>query len=254
MKSATTFGAGIWLAATVLIGTSIEAQQAPAPVEIIACNFINGSDAGDLAGPMSDLNDWMDEHGINDLFVSTVIPVFTSAAVTNDVFFFNRWANGSAMGRSLDLFYGPDGAEATEGFNGVIDCTSSTTFGAILVHAPGENRDGGPMQFLNCTVKENRTVGEGIGAVNRWAEAGEGSSTAEAVGHAVLLPIAGEDPAATYNFKWLILFESFQNYGDALDALFAPGGPALGDIINPVMDCDSARVYNQVVNRRIQND
>ena len=203
---------------------------------------------------MNDLNAWMDERNLNNFNISTLVPIFTSEAFTYDVLFFNCWVDGSAMGQNLAAFSDPDSGDALEGFSSVVNCSSTTAFAGILLQPPGESRNGGPMQFFNCTVKENRTVGEGIAAINAWAQAGAESDTDFGTGHAVLLPIAGENPSATYNFKWLVLFESFQAYGDSLDALFAPGGPALGDIIDPVMDCDSARVYNQILNRQAQED
>lgn len=250
MKALTSFCMGALLFAITSINPAIaQAQQPPGIVEIVACNFIDGSGVDDLARPMGTFNSWADEHNIENFNVSTLTPIFASDALTYDVLFFNRWTNASAMGRDLGEFFGPDGGDAVADFGSVVDCSSTTAFAAILLQPPGEGRDGGPAQFLNCTVKENRTLGDGIGAINQWAEAaGDRFGT----GHAVLIPLAGENPDATYTFKWLILHHSYQNYGDSLGALFAPGAPTLGDIIEPVMDCDSARVYSQVVNRRAE--
>jgi len=253
MKSTVHAFSGVLLTVFFFIATATaHAQQAPNPVEIIACNFVNGSDGSDLEGPMSDLNEWMDERNLNSFNVSTLTPIYTSEAFTYDVLFLNRWTSGAAMGRDLAAFFGPDGGDAVAGFNRVVDCSSDTAFAGILLQAPGASRDGGPTQFLNCTLKENRNLADAIGSINRWAEMTRESDADFGTGHAVLLPIAGENPAATYTFKWLVLFESFESYGQSLDALFGPGGPSLGQIINPVMDCDSARLYNQVVNRQAQ--
>lgn len=250
MKLLTSACMGAFLAAVLSIQPAVaQPQQAPGIVEIVACNFINGSTGDDLARPMSSFNAWADKHGINDFNVSTLFPIFTSDAFTYDVLFMNRWANASAMGRGLGAFFGPDGDDAVADFGSVVDCSSTTAFAAILLEPPGDARNGGPIQFFNCTVKENRTLGDGIGAINAWAEASGGRYGA---GHAVLLPLAGENPDATYTFKWVVLHESFQNYGDSLGALFGPGSPQIGNIIQPVMDCDSARVYSQAINRRIQ--
>lgn len=250
MKSLTSVCTGALLATVGWSQSAVaQAQQQPGVVEIVACNFINDSGGADLARPMSSFNAWADEHGIDDFNVSTLVPIFTSDAFTYDVLFMNRWTNAGAMGRGLAAFFGPDGEDAVSDFNSVVDCSSTTAFAAILVAAPGDSRNGGPIQFFNCTVKENRTMGDGIGAVNAWAEASGGRFGA---GHAVLVPLAGENPEASYSFKWVVLHESFQNYGDSLGALFGQGAPQLGNIIEPVMDCDSARVYSQVINRQIQ--
>lgn len=250
MKALTSACMGAFLSAIAFVHPSTaQAQQPPNIVEIVGCNFINGSDAGDLARPMSSFNAWADEHNLENFNVSTLSPIFSSDALTYDVLFMNRWTSAGAMGRDLGMFYGPDGDEAVADFGAVVDCSSTTAFAAILLQPPGDARNGGPIQFFNCTVKENRTMGEGIGAVNAWAEATEGRYGA---GHAVLIPLAGENPDATYNFKWVVLHESYPNYGDSLAGLFAQGAPALGDIIEPVMDCDSARVYHQDINRQAQ--
>lgn len=255
MKAPGNFFFGSALAALIWAGAApAQAQQPPDPIEIIACNFLEGSDASDLQAPMNALNEWMDERNLDNFNISTLVPIFTSEAFTYDVLFFNRWLDGNALGQNFEAFFGPDGDEAVEGFNGVVDCSSSALFAGVLLEPPGEARNGGPTQFLNCTVKENRTVGEAIGAINAWVEATNESGTDFGTGHAVLFPLAGETPEASYNFKWLVLFESFQAYGDSLDGLLAPGGPSLGDIIEPVMDCDSARIYNQMINRQAQTE
>jgi hypothetical protein len=250
MKALTGACMGVLLAAGLPIQPAVaQPQQPPGIIEIVGCNFINDSSGADLARPMNSFNAWADEHDIDDFNVSTLVPIFTSDAFTYDVLFMNRWPNASAMGRGLAAFYGPDGDDSIADFNSVVDCSSTTVFAAILLQPPGEARDGGPIQFFNCTVKENRTVGDGIGAINAWAEA---AGDTYGAGHGVLIPLAGENPEATYSFKWVVLHESFENYGDSLGALFGGGGPQLGNIIEPVMDCDSARVYSQIVNRRIQ--
>ena len=253
MKALTSCCMAASLTALVLIHptTAQAQQQAPGIVEIVACNFINGSDAADLERPMSAFNAWADKHNLENFNVSTLMPIYMSEAATYDVLFFNRWTSASAMGQGLGMFYGPDGDEAVADFGSVVDCSSTTAFAAILLHAPGEARDGGPIQFFNCTVKENRTLGDGVAAINQWAEA---AGDEYGTGHAVLLPVAGENPDATYTFKWVVLHESYENYGDSLGALFAPGAPTLGNIVDPVMDCDSARVYAQVIDRRAQAD
>ena len=250
MKSPISAWLGAFLAAVLSTQPAIaQPQQPPGIVEIVACNFINDSGVADLARPMNSLNAWADKQGMNDINVTTLTPVYTSDAFTYDFLLMNRWPSAGAMGRGLAAFFGPNGGDAVADFAGVVDCSATTVFAAILLRAPGDARNGGPIQFFNCTVKENRTVGDGIGAINAWAEASGGRYGA---GHAVLIPLAGENPDATYSFKWIVLHESFENYGDSLGALLGPGAPQLGNIIQPVMDCDSARVYNQVINRRIQ--
>lgn len=253
MKALTSGGFRAFLFAVTLIPAMTHAQQQPGVVEIVTCNFINGNDAGALARPMSAFNAWADEHNIENFNVSTLTPIFMSdvSPYDYDVVFFNRWTNASAMGQNMEMLYGPGGDEAIADFADVVDCGSTAAYAAILLQAPGEARNGGPIQFMNCTVNENRTLADGVGAINQWAEA---AGDVYGAGHAVLLPLAGQDPDASFTFKWVVLHESYQNYGDSLGALFAPGAPSIPNIISPVMDCDSARVYSQVVNRQAQTD
>jgi hypothetical protein len=256
MKAMTSCGMGAFLAVIALVNPAMgQPPQPPGIIEIVACNFLEGRDAGDLAGPMNAFNEWADDHDIEDFTVTTLMPAFTSDALTYDVLFMNRWRDTSAFGREMGVFYGPGGDEAVAGFAAVVDCSATTAFASFLVAPPGDARDGGPLQFQNCTVKENRTLGDAIGAINQLAEATAGTY---GTGHVVLIPVVGENPDATYTFKWMLLHESWQNYGDNLGALFAGGGPPLGDFIDPVMDCDlaggGARIYNQTINRRMQAD
>jgi len=247
MKKIISLCMGMVLVAFALLdGTEVQAQQ-PVPLEIYACNFLDGAGMSDVQVAIDEFNEWADENDIGDLNSSVVTPYFYSAALPYDLLFVNRWTNGAALGAGHTLLTSPGGQEILAGFGEAIECASHTQFVASLVSAPAAPRDGGPMQFLNCTVKDNRTAGEGIAAISEWAE----SSAASGAGHVVYFPLAGEDPAATYDFKWVVLHASYQAWGDSLDRMFGGGGN-LGSIINPVMDCDSARIYNQVTIRSMQ--
>jgi hypothetical protein len=237
---------------TALLSISIAtAQQAqPVPVEIWACNFVNGSDMGDLQAVTDEFNEWADDNGITSLFSSMMTPIFFSPEDDFDVLFVDAWTDGATLGRGYGEMYSGSFGDVAESFDQVIDCSSHAYFGGLPIVPWSEDRDGGPIQFQDCTVRENLSNADAIEAVREFAGGGDGPGLG---GFAVLFPFMGQARDADYSFKLVAIFNDYESMGTAFDYLFRGSGfQQAGATMGDVMDCDTARMYNQVTVRTAQ--
>lgn len=232
------------------IGTATAQQPQPVPVEIWACNFVNGSDMGDLQAVNDDFNDWADENGITSLFSSMLTPIFHSPDDDFDVLYVDAWTDGASLGRGYGQMSGAGFRPVAESFDQVIDCPSHAYFGGLQVVPWAEGRDGGPVQFQDCTVRENLSNAVAIEAIRGFAGSGDGPGLG---GFAVLFPFMGQARDADYSFKLVAVFNDHESMGTAFDYLFRGSGfQQAAGTMGDVMDCDTARMYNQVTVRESQ--
>ena len=136
-------------------------------------------------------------------------------------------------------------------FRKVIDCTGHANFAAITIQPEKDPNNSGPVQFMNCSVKDGRSNMEAVAAIKKWNEYRvEGGSDA---GRWVLFPAYGESSKADYDFKFVTAFPSYESFGDNYD-FFGNGGGyrKYRKIIESKMSCDSPRVYETKPVRLIQ--
>jgi hypothetical protein len=232
------------------IGTASGQEPQPVPVEIWACNFVNGSDMGDLNSVNDQFNEWADQNGITSLYSSTLTPIFYSEDDDFDVLYVDAWTDGASLGRGYGKMFTDGFAPVAESFDQVIDCPSHAYFAGLQIVPWDEDREGGPVQFQDCTVRENSTNADAIEAVRGFAGSGDGPSLG---GFAVLFPFMGQARDADYSFKLVAVFNDHESMGTAFDALFRGSSfQQAGATMGQVMDCDTARMYNQVTVRESQ--
>jgi len=232
---------------TLFVAAVASAQQGPpAPVEIWACDFLDGRDMDDLRSVNNQFNTWADGQGITNMISTMLTPMFVSPDDANDVYYLDAWVDGAALGAGYTALYGESFARVAAAFDQVIDCESHAYFGGLVVVPWAEGRDGGPVQFQDCTLRENRTVQEAVAAIAAFSE-GAGPKLG---GFALLLPFVGQARDADYSFKFVAVFDSYQSMGDAFDTMFrGTGGARANSTVNNVMTCDRPRMYSQVIVR-----
>ena len=240
---------------TFLPFVQASAQEAPtwAPVEIFGCNFVGNATMADLDAVIADWNQWMDDNGQNNYAAFVLTPHFVSAAFEYDVAWLGAWENGEALGS--EQLWLTEGIAISEDFGEVVDCPAHQAMAISMVRDIGEVADGDvvPAEFTNCTLNEGRTGPEAHQAIIEAADymAGQGSNA----GHWVLRPGPGEDPEATYSFKWLTAYPSWADAGHDFEVYFNGGGDAaLGDLTNSQFTCDHARLYDTRMVRDIAGD
>ena len=235
--------------AFAMAGLSAQAQQdfPVLPTEIYACNYINGSDRADLNRSFAQFNEWADEAGISDLTSYLLTPSYYSEDVDYDFIGLNIWPNGAAFG-------GGNGAisrdpDAFAGFTDVVQCPSHALYALVGVKPPAQEiQSGGLFEFSNCTMKGNRSGDEGVAAVAAASQLFSQWNLNDA--HAVFFNIAGLPSNTSYQFKWVTYYPSYEAWGSLYDHIVNEGAiQTLGAMLDPVMQCDSSRIYETTVMR-----
>ncbi|MGW8368197.1 MAG: hypothetical protein ACWGPN_05905, partial [Gammaproteobacteria bacterium] len=149
-----------------------------------------------------------------------------------------------------------DADDVIEGFNRVVACPSHSRWVMAVLDpfdSPREVESTGMAEFRNCTVKENRTLDDALGALGEWLEFEKGLGID--TGHLILLPVAGIASDASFDFKWVIGFSSYAAHGASADPMIQRGGAGrFNQIIQNVMTCDSPRVYVSELARAADED
>ena len=242
------YGAALSTLAFLGATAQTQAQQMqPAPVELYVCNFVNGKGMSDLRAVNAQWNKWADEQGITNMFSSMYTPMFHSTDDSPDVYFLDGWPDGAALGAGYTRFYSPSGIRMGAAYDAVVKCSSHMYFSGVMVVPPAEGRDGGPIQFQDCKLGEQRTVNDAIDAIKAFSS-GAGPKLG---GFALLQPFVGQPRKIDYDFKVVAIFDSYQTMGNAFDVMLkGAGGRQAASTIGKVVSCDMPRIYNQIVIRR----
>lgn len=207
----------------------------------------------DLDRVIAAWNRWADQNEQTDYSAFVLTPHFTAASFEYDVGWLGVWRNGAALaGEQLWL---TDGASINEDFGEVLDCPQHQAMAIAQVRDIGEVAEGDivPAEFANCTINEGRTGPEAHAAITQFADymAEHGSRA----GHWVLRLGPGEEPDATYSFKWLTAYPSWADVGHDFEAILNQGGDAmLNELTGRIFSCDNARLYNTRVVREMAEE
>lgn len=217
------------------------------PVDTFICNFAGTSDMGDLQDAFDEFNAWADAETISDLTIYLLTPSFYSEDITYDIVGFNIWGSGASFGSGNTAMSGDPDSLAP--FEGVVECSSHSLYALVGVKPPVQDPQSGSLwEVSNCTMKGNRSTDEGVAAVAAASQLFAQWNLNDA--HAALFNISGLPSDTSYDFKWLTYYPSYDTFGSLFDNLVNSGSvQTLGAMLDPVMDCDSSRMYNMTLMR-----
>jgi len=218
------------------------------PVEMISCNYTESGSFDRFQRVVADWNEWMDDQGINSYTGVTLEPYYYSSSFTYDLVWLGAMTDGAGEGELMGAVIRNGNAIKAE-FAGVVDCPQHTRFYGGFLRPWPEPADGGVRQFRSCSLKENRTIGDALGALSEWIAIAEQFDTETA--HAVLFPAEGEASPAGYDFKWMIGFPSAESYGAVGQRFVQSGlGNRFNQMIANIMECDTGQTHAAGVVRR----
>jgi hypothetical protein len=246
MKSLGRLFLAFWLTTAALPAL---AQEDPPvlPTEIFVCNFVGDSDMDDLNRAFNTFNAWADRQGIEDLSIFLLTPNFYSDELEFDVLGLNIWPTGAAFGGGNQKISADPNSIAA--FEGVVDCNGHSWNALVGVKPPTVHvANDGLFEFSDCTLHGNRSNDEGIAAVVGASLVFDKWNLNDA--HGVLFNISGGPAELNYQFKWITYYPSYETLGTLFDHMVNDGGlQALGALIEPVMQCNSSRIYSTTVMR-----
>lgn len=223
------------------------------PVEAFACNFKDGAGREDLDEVVAEWNEWMDANGHGTYFAITMWPEFFGERAF-DFAWLGAWSNANEMGKGLHSWT-TEGGEVGAKFGEIIDCGSRTQFAtAQLKPSGGEDDDGSfILSFSDCSFRE-----DGGGMEAYLAAQEEWNAYADEHGFRysqyMMFPIYGENVEADYDFKSVSSEADYMAFGDNWQLMADGHYSKSSELFEPVLDCDSARVYQAYIQREMAED
>lgn len=258
MKKTTTTLASVLLClgpGIVLADAHEEAATIPniVPVETWTCNFNDGKSMTDLNTVVGEWNDWLDEEQVADYFAAVLTPAYYGE-VMFEVGWLGAWKDGNAMGTGTDMWVN-EGGELAAKFFEVINCDSHTNFASMNIKRPGEDEEGDKtfvLSFANCSAKEGRNFDDVMAGMNAWAEHQAANGFQNSTW--MMFPVYGESNTG-YDFKFVEGHDDHAGLGADYE-LMGNGGHwrKNSEIMDDLLDCDIARVYNATAVREMASE
>ncbi|HMB72094.1 MAG TPA: hypothetical protein VKQ06_00870 [Gammaproteobacteria bacterium] len=248
IKKTAAIAGGALLSLALMGSVNAQEGEGPAIIEIFGCTFNDGNDLGDLMAVTGRWNDWVDENGIVDYTANILTPHLYSTAFPYDVVWLGVYDNPRDMGVG-EANWLADGQAMNAEFGEVVTCSIHAQFAGLPVHMPEEvpDQEDGMVNltaFQDCSLINQSNAQEAIAAHQQWGDwvAENGSD----VFMGALFPIAGEDPAAEYDYKAVTGFSSAEAYGNFVATVIPGGLQRGGQIFGRVTQCDTPRLYQSI--------
>lgn len=152
------------------------------------------------------------------------------------------------MGQAKDDWVA-NGGELLAEFNEVWTCGSQSLSTSMIVRPqPPTPSSTAVVDFTDCTFKDGKSVLDLFAVQKSWFEYLDENEVKATV--AYHLPGAGEDPDNEYGVKISTWFPDMQEKGRFEDIIANEGGWMRAfQTFNPIMECNSERVYNATLAR-----
>ncbi len=235
-------------AALSLSATSVSVAQVSAdgmgkvlPVELFACSYNDGKDAGDLQRVISRWNDYMDENNVDSYAAWTLTPYFYGAEQDFDMVWMGAHKDGRSMGEGTHNWL-TGGGQLAAAFIDVLDCEAHIGLASAMYKAPaGGTPESSIITMMDCEINEDSRYSDVRAAELEWAEYQTEQGSEAGTWH--WFPTFGGGDQ-DYDYKVVTAYPSFVELGVDWEQVANGGGrAALMDIFDDVDDCDDARVY-----------
>ncbi len=217
------------------------------PVELYACNYLEGKGPADLDKATAEFNAWADKQKLTDYSAYTLTPFYMGPEQDFDYVWLGTSPSAEAMGRAQDnwLATGQKGAAA---FAAMSSCDAHGNFAALPFKAPpDEQRSSFVLSFSDCSMPDGVTFGDVAPALGEWAE--YRTSHGSEAGMWVLFPAYGGG-GEEFDFKFVAGNASLAEQGKDWDQYAKEGWKKAEELFTGKLECDSARVYVGTTRRR----
>ena len=232
-----------------------DGQEGPVwvPVETWTCDFRDGQGLEDLQEVTADWNELMDDEGVDYYYAALLLPNYFGE-VMFDVGWLGAWTDGNQMGAGTDMWMNV-GGEVGDRFNEVCDWKSHTNFASTNIKPAPESEEDDKsfvVTFSNCKAHEDKKFEDVMANVNAWAQYASENGFENSIW--MMFPVWGESNN-DYHFKLLEGHDDHSALGAAYE-LMGNGGHWVknSEIMNEVVNCDIARVYDGITVRDWADD
>lgn len=246
------------IAATIVLPLALssafaqEEEKPPyvVPVDTFTCNYNEGKGPADLDKVVAEWNKHLDEQGADSYGAMTLTPNYHGKD-TFDIGWLGYWVSQEEMGAGIDG-YRADNGKMDQKFAEVITCDTHSHFASIQVKAPpeGEIPDNIVLMFANCTKSDDvawDALFDRIDAAIAYQEE-QGFEN----GDYMMWPVFGGEGEPAWDLKWVTSFANYTAFGKVYQHNANGGGrQKMNEIMGEALDCDTARVYDAKVVRKV---
>lgn len=243
-----TLGAG-----SALADSHEEGGLKPAsPIELFACNYLDGKGPADLDNAVDDWNDWADEHGVTEYSAWTLVPYYSSPEQEFDFLWLGGTAKAATLGRIQDMWIAK-GTKEQEGFNEVISCNAHANYSTLQIKTPPEreNPENIVVSFSDCNTADGVTFDDLVPALMEWAKYREGHGSTS--GMWVMFAAYGGG-GEEFDFKFVQAWQNLADQGADYDQFNESGWAKGNELFQGRVSCDSSRVYLATNRRMAESD
>lgn len=212
------------------------------PVELYACNFMDGKSNADLAAVVDRWNEYSDDNDMDDYAAWLLTPFFYTAEQDFDIIWLGAFKDGNAMGAGLQDWV-TNGQEMAAAFAEVVDCNAHVAFSSSMYKAPvgGNTPDSGFISMMDCKLNEGFKYSDVKAAELKWM--GHLNKTGSKAGYYHWRPMFGGGEA-DFDYKVVTAYPDFVELGSDWEKMANGGGRDVSmEIFEDIDECNDARVY-----------
>ncbi len=222
------------------------------PVDTYTCSYNEGKGPADLDAVIDGWNAWMDEQGMDNYYAMTMTPHYYGPE-TFDVGWLGFAPTAEELGAGADN-YAVNGQAQAAAFGSAITCDTHSNFASMTVKEPPERAspDSLVLAFSDCSVADGVSMSDVFAGLDQWSAYQIEQSYQN--GSWVFFPAYGGG-GEEFDLKMVSAWDSHADRGKDYD-LYANGGgyQKRGEIMGDMLSCDSSRIYDGAVRRRIEED
>lgn len=212
------------------------------PVELFACTYNDGKDAGDLDKVIDKWNKWSDKQGTDDYAAWTLTPYYYGPDQEFDVIWLGAGKDAVALGNAQDGYLA-ENVGLHGDFNEVLSCNAHAQFASLNYKSlsDGATPSNSVITFSDCKYKEGASFPQLSTAMGEWSQHLTDKGSDSSIFH--WYPVyggGGED----FDFKWIEAFKNLTALGVDFENMGNGGSYAInGKLLGHIVDCDSSRAY-----------
>jgi len=235
------------LLAAGMNGATAQTEQAEAPsvfpVDLWACNLVEGKTWNDFDAWVEKFNDWMGGPSAEGYSAWRLIPYYFGEEQDFDYLWLGASPTAVALGKAHERYL--DGRDLIAEGRAMSTCDAHLNFAAMTYKEPPESDSKtGVLSFSDCTIEKGRTWEDLNTALRAWSDYRTGSGSKSGIW--IMWPVFGGGDSDDYHFKFLEGYDDYVQLGEDYDQYGREGWKKAEELFEGLLDCDDARVYNLV--------
>jgi hypothetical protein len=242
MKKQLVAATAVCLASIGWTQSALAVEQTPqgAPVDFRACNFRDGKGMKDLDKVNAKFREYANKGDF--AYAAWVLTPQYHAGAGFDVGWLGAWPDGESFGVSMEKWAAP-GNEVASAFSQVIDCSLRHEMAASLpINAPESTPSNGVVMFYQCTLNDNKTLGDAYAA---HLESGQAMKAKGSLAMSWFYSPAVGAGDIDYDYYHVVAFRRYSDMGATMEMYVNGGGKKTQDtILGGVSTCQTPAVFD----------